>query len=1056
MKFTTTKMYGLAAMLGMSFAVSQAHAAICAYKVDSQWDSGFTATITITNDNSAVVNGWNLGWQYSANRITNSWNATMTGSNPYSAVPLDWNKTIQPGQSVSFGFQGTKNNTNAAETPVITGVVCSAAGSSASVSSVKSSAVSSSKSSSSFGINCSEGNNAACSSKSNASLASSASSSVISGAGFVSQHGRLKTVNGRLVDKNGSPTPLHGMSTHGLQWFGKFYNQDTIRWLRDDWHANVIRAAMYTKEGGYLDNPSVLTKVWETVDAAIAADIYVIVDWHILSDGNPLTNKEAAKDFFRQVTAKYGNDAHIIYEIANEPNGADVSWGSAIKPYANEVIPVIRAGAPDAFVIVGTAVWSQRLDQVVADPLAFSNVAYTVHFYACSVEHQDSLRALVKSAADAKLPIFSTEWGDAEYTGNGATCPAQVDIWMNLLDQYGISWVNWNLSDAPETSAALKSGASTTGGWSASQLTESGNYVRNRMRSYTNGNSSSVGSSAQSSSSLSCPPGNTWPDCPHSSSVASVASSSALSSSSSSIAATQQCNWYGQLVSLCTTTTSGWGWENNLSCVAVSTCSGQPAPYGVVGGASSVSSIASSIASTSVKSNLSSLGVQSSSTKSSIVSSAGQSSSGQSSLPPGVRMDNPFIGAVWYVDPIWSAKAGAETNGSKVAKYNTAVWMDRIGAIVPTDGSYGLRDHLNAALAQKANVIQVVVYDLPNRDCHALSSNGELKQGAEGTARYRTEYIDALAAIFADAKYKDIRIIAIIEPDSLPNLVTNLDDPDCALATDATHGYIANTRYTLNKFYPITNVYSYMDAGHSGWLGWDENLGKATTLVADTVKGTTNGVNSVAGFVTNTAGVTPLSEPFLDAFEMASMPGSNGGTQVRQAKFYQWNTHFGEISFAKAWRTKMIAAGFPATIGMLIDTARNGWGGANRPSVLSSSTLLETFVDDSRIDRRSHRGNWCNQKSGIGERPQVVNAEGIDAYVWVKPPGESDGAASKELSFDPQDPAKGFDEMCSPTYLRSESSGTVDTGAIANAPVAGRWFPAGFKILLDNAYPALQ
>lgn len=395
----------------------------------------------------------------------------------------------------------------------------------------------------------------------------------------------------------------------------------------------------------------------------------------------------------------------------------------------------------------------------------------------------------------------------------------------------------------------------------------------------------------------------------------------------------------------------------------------------------------------------------------------------------------------------------AETGGSKVANYNTAVWMDRIGAIAPTDGSWGLRDHLDAALDQNANVIQVVVYDLPNRDCHALASNGELTQGAAGTARYRTEYVDVLASIFSDPKYRDLRIIAIIEPDSLPNLVTNLSTPACQQAADATHGYVPNTRYTLSKFYPITNVYSYVDIGHSGWLGWTDNFGKAVTLIGDAIKGATGGVNSVAGFVSNTSGYTPLYEPFLDSLANSAFPGSGGGTQTRQAKFYEWNPHFSEVSFVTAWRNAMISAGFPSNIGMLVDTSRNGWGGANRPTAQSTSTVLDTFVDQSRIDRRAHRGNWCNQRGGVGERPQVAPVAGIDAYVWVKPPGESDGAASLELSYDPQDPAKGFDRNCDPTF--TNSSGT-NTGAMPNAPVAGRWFSAGFKQLVDNAYPPLE
>ncbi len=458
MKFSIKKIFALAALLSVGVAGTQTQAATCTYKVDSQWNTGFTASIIITNNGGSTISGWsNVSWRYNTNKITSSWNATITGANPYSARDVGWNGTIQPGQSVSFGFQGNTNG-SVVERPAVTGGICSGVGTSTAKSSVKSVARSSVK--------------------------SIAKSSVNNGSGFVARHGRLRTSNGRLVDQGGGPIQLRGMSTHGLQWYGQYANVSAVKWLRDDWKANVIRAAMYVKEGGYLDNASVINKVWETIDAAIAADIYVIVDWHILSDGNPLTNKEAAKDFFRKVTAKYGNNPHIIYEIANEPNGSDVTWSSAIKPYANEVIPVIRQGAPDAFVIVGTAVWSQRLDQVVASPLAFDKVAYSIHFYSCSAEHQDPLRAIVKAAADAKLPIFSTEWGNSEYTGAGAICPGQTDTWLNLLDQYGISWVNWSLSDKSETSAALKPGASATGGWPTSQLTDSGNYVRNRMRGY--------------------------------------------------------------------------------------------------------------------------------------------------------------------------------------------------------------------------------------------------------------------------------------------------------------------------------------------------------------------------------------------------------------------------------------------------------------------------------------------------------------------------------------------------------------------------------------------
>lgn len=96
----------------------------CSYVVTSDWGSGYTAAIRIKNNGISAINGWNVSWNYAdTTRITNSWNANLSGSNPYSASGLSWNSSIQPGQTVEFGFQGAKNN-GAAQIPAITGSVC--------------------------------------------------------------------------------------------------------------------------------------------------------------------------------------------------------------------------------------------------------------------------------------------------------------------------------------------------------------------------------------------------------------------------------------------------------------------------------------------------------------------------------------------------------------------------------------------------------------------------------------------------------------------------------------------------------------------------------------------------------------------------------------------------------------------------------------------------------------------------------------------------------------------------------------------------------------------
>ncbi|GAB6902672.1 cellulose 1,4-beta-cellobiosidase [Kineosporia succinea] len=429
---------------------------------------------------------------------------------------------------------------------------------------------------------------------------------------------------------------------------------------------------------------------------------------------------------------------------------------------------------------------------------------------------------------------------------------------------------------------------------------------------------------------------------------------------------------------------------------------------------------------------------------------------GTTTPPPGTHLDNPYVGAKWYVNADWSAKAAAEPGGSAISNQPTGVWLDSIASITAPAGSgytTSLRGHLDKALAQGATLAQFVIYDLPGRDCAALASNGEL--GPTEIGRYKTEYIDPIAAIQADPKYASIRIVNIVEIDSLPNLVTNAGS--AAGATEACRTMLANGNYSTGIAYALsklhaagTNNYNYIDAAHHGWLGWDSNFAPAATMIADTAKKATGGVNTVDGFITNTANYSALNEPFV------KINTTVNGTSVRGSKWVDWNQYTDELTFAQGFRNQLVSAGFNANIGMLIDTSRNGWGGSARPTAASTSTDLNTYVDASRIDRRIHAGNWCNQAgAGLGERPKAAPASGIDAYTWIKPPGESDGSSTL-IPTGPDNPAgKGLDGMCDPTYTGNGRNGNSMSGALPNAPVSGAWFSAQFRQLLANAYPAL-
>ncbi len=419
---------------------------------------------------------------------------------------------------------------------------------------------------------------------------------------------------------------------------------------------------------------------------------------------------------------------------------------------------------------------------------------------------------------------------------------------------------------------------------------------------------------------------------------------------------------------------------------------------------------------------------------------------------PANRVNNPYEGAKVYVNPQWSAKAAAEPGGSRIANQPTGVWLDRIAAINGANGSMGLRAHLDEALRQKGSgelVVQLVIYNLPGRDCAALASNGELKPDEIG--RYKTEYIDPIKAILADSKYASLRIVTTIEIDSLPNLVTNTGSrptatPQCDVMK-ANGNYQKGVGYALNKLGDVPNVYNYVDAGHHGWIGWDDNFAPSAALFkeAATTEGAT--VNDVHGFITNTANYSALKENNF------SVNDNVAGKSVRESKWVDWNRYVDELSFAQAFRNQLVSVGFPSGIGMLIDTSRNGWGGTARPSGPGAQTSVDTYVDGGRYDRRIHIGNWCNQSgAGLGERPQANPAAGIDAYVWMKPPGESDGA-SKEIA---NDEGKGFDRMCDPTYTGNPRNGNNPSGALPDAPLSGHWFSAQFRQLMQNAYPPLS
>ena len=294
--------------------------------------------------------------------------------------------------------------------------------------------------------------------------------------------GALSVEGTKLVDGNGNGVLLKGISTHGLAWYPDYVNEDCIRQLKEEWGANVFRLAMYTAEyGGFCsggDKESLKALVKDGVKYATDNDMYVIIDWHILSDGNPNSYLEDAKGFFEEMSEEYADYTNVLYEICNEPNGG-TSW-SDVKSYAEEVIEVIRENDEDGIILVGTPNWSQYVEQAAADPIeGYDNIMYTLHFYAAT--HKEDLREAMVRAVEAGLPIFVSEYGICDASGNGGIDEYQANQWVELLNQYQISYVAWNLSNKSETSAVIKSSCSKTSGFTLEDLSDSGKWLYNML-----------------------------------------------------------------------------------------------------------------------------------------------------------------------------------------------------------------------------------------------------------------------------------------------------------------------------------------------------------------------------------------------------------------------------------------------------------------------------------------------------------------------------------------------------------------------------------------------
>ncbi len=406
------------------------------YDIVNEWASGFQANVSITA--GEALDGWTVEWDFTeAVSDISAWNVadhSLDGSR-FTASDAGWNGSIASGQTTEvFGFTaaGTAGGITGA---TVNGVLCDG-----------------------------EQPTDPDPTDPDPTDPDPEPTDPAPEGTPVEQHGQLHVCGTAMCGEHGEAVQLRGVSSMWLHWQTQPYAQNlsALEWMRDNWNIEVFRVAMGVEpEGAYLSEPDLWRSEVETViDNAVATGVYVIVDFHAHEAHR---HQAEAVAFFSDMAERYGHLPNVIWEPYNEPE--IVSWSGQVKPYHEAVVAAIRAQDPDNIIVLGSPTWSQDVDVAAADPVAGTNLMYTLHFYSCT--HDQYLRDKGDAAMNAGLALFVTEWGASHADGglDGLLCLDEAQRWIDWMDRHQISWTAWKLDVGEDSTNMLSEGAPVTGGW---------------------------------------------------------------------------------------------------------------------------------------------------------------------------------------------------------------------------------------------------------------------------------------------------------------------------------------------------------------------------------------------------------------------------------------------------------------------------------------------------------------------------------------------------------------------------------------------------------------
>lgn len=295
---------------------------------------------------------------------------------------------------------------------------------------------------------------------------------------------KLNVKAGKLYNDRGEEIQLRGISSYWLMPYVQLLTKKALLTLRDDFKINCIRFPVSTYHYGQLGQKETeLSKLYELTDIATELGMYVIIDWHVLGERDPMITADYAVDFFTCVTERYRESANILYEICNEPNITG-TWDK-VGEYTKLIIPIIRKKSPENVILIGTPTWSQDVDLAVSEPFlseeelstpTYSNIMYSLHFYAAT--HKEYLRQKALKAIEAGIGVFIDEFGLCDASGNGFVDTEEAKLWKSFIDKYNLSYINWNYSTCDESSAFLKHTCTKLYGFTDEDLTQQGLIIK--------------------------------------------------------------------------------------------------------------------------------------------------------------------------------------------------------------------------------------------------------------------------------------------------------------------------------------------------------------------------------------------------------------------------------------------------------------------------------------------------------------------------------------------------------------------------------------------------